>query len=142
MGLGELCVVQKLGKHALCTRREMRLTAQINKYDMDQVVLDLGSDANVLPKKTREHMGRPMLQWSPIQLRMANQQKSLPVGILQGVTVDIEGSSAQADFEVIEIVDDNNPYPTLPRIDWAININRVINLTKHKMIFEKSHYAY
>jgi len=67
-GSGELRIVWKLGKHALCTGREMRLTAQIGEYEMDQVILDLGLDVNVLPKKTWEHMGRPMLQWSPIQL--------------------------------------------------------------------------
>ena len=32
----------------------------------------------------------------------------------------IEGESAMADFEVIEIVNDSNPYPTLLGIDWAI----------------------
>ena len=45
---------------------EMRLGAKIGEYEMDQVILDLGSDVNVLPKKTWEHMGRPMLQWSSI----------------------------------------------------------------------------
>jgi len=58
---------------------------------MDQIILDLGSDANVLPKQTWECMGKPTPQWSPIQLRMANQQKILPMGRLQGITVDIEG---------------------------------------------------
>ena len=43
-------MVWKLGKHALRTRREMRLTAQIGEYEMDKVILDLGSDTNVLPK--------------------------------------------------------------------------------------------
>ena len=42
-----------------------------------------------------------------------------------------------ADFEVIEIVDDNNPYPVLLRIDWATDMNVVINIKKQKMIFEK-----
>ena len=51
----------------------MRLTPQIGEYEMDQGILDLGSDANVLPKKTCEWMGRPILQWSLIQLRMVNQ---------------------------------------------------------------------
>ena len=46
-------------------------------------------------------MGRPTLEWYPIQLRMANQQKILPMGRMQGVTVDIEGVSTQTDFEVI-----------------------------------------
>ena len=81
-------------------------------------------------------MGRPVLKWSLIQLRMANQQKIIPMGRLQGVTVDIEGTSAQADFEVIDIVDDSNPYPTLLRINWATDMNGVINLKKWNMIFE------
>jgi len=133
---GELCVVRKLGKHKARTRHEMRLTVQIGEYEMDQVILDLGSDANVLPKITWERMGRPMLQWSLIQLRMVNQQKIIPMGSLHGVTVDIEGVSALVDFEVIEIVDDRNPYPTLLGIDWATDMNGVINLKKRKMIFE------
>jgi len=39
------------------------------------------------------------------------------MGHLYGVMVDIEGASALDDFEVIEIVDDNKPYPTLLGID-------------------------
>lgn len=105
---------------------------------MDQVIHDLGSHMNVLPKQTWEHMGRPALQWSPIQLQMENQQKILLMGRLQGITVDIEGVSMIADFEVIEIFDDNNPYPTLLGIDQAANMNGVINIKKHKMIFEKN----
>ena len=97
---------------------------------MDQVILDLGLDVNILPKQTWERMGRPVLQWYLIQLGMANKQKIIPMGWLQGVIADIEGASALADFEVIEIVDDNNPYPTLLGIDWAIDMNGVINLKK------------
>jgi len=44
----------------------MRITAQIGEYEMDKVILELGSDANVLPKQTWEHMGSPTLQWSHI----------------------------------------------------------------------------
>jgi len=57
---------------------------------MDQVILDLKSDANVLMKHTWELMGKPKLQWSPIQLRMENQQNIFPLGRLLDVTVDIE----------------------------------------------------
>jgi len=48
---------------------------------------------------------------------MANQHKVLPMGRLQGVIVDIKGARTQMEFEVIEIVDDNNPYPALLGID-------------------------
>ena len=56
---------------------------------------------------------------------------------MQGVTIDIEGASMLADFQVIEIVGDSNPYPMLLGMDWAIDMNGVINLKKKKMIFEK-----
>jgi len=68
---------------------------------------------------------------------MANQQKVIPLGKLQGITMDIEGASAVANFEVIEIVDDSNRYPALLAIDWATDMNGVINLKKRKMIFKK-----
>jgi len=76
---GESPVVWKLGNLTMRMGREMRLTAQNGEYEMDQVILDLGSNANILPKQTWECMGRPVLQWSPIQLRMVNQQKVLPM---------------------------------------------------------------
>lgn len=61
VGLGESLVVWKLGRHALCTGKEMRPMAQIGEYEIDQVILGLGSDANVLLKQTWEYMGRPTL---------------------------------------------------------------------------------
>lgn len=48
---------------------------------------------------------------------MLNQHKIIPMGRLQGVTVDIKGTNALADFEVIDIVDNNNPYLVLLGID-------------------------
>ena len=60
-GSGEPHMVYKFGKHALRTELEMWLTMQIGEYEMDQVILDLGWDANVLPKQTWERMGRPVL---------------------------------------------------------------------------------
>ena len=59
----EQCVVRKIGKHETRTGREMRLIVQIGEYEMDQVILDLGSDVNVLPKQTWECMGRLTLKW-------------------------------------------------------------------------------
>lgn len=68
---------------------------------------------------------------------MVNQQKIIPMGILHGVTVDIERAHVIADFEVIEIVDDVNPYLKFLGIDWAFDMNRVTNLKNHSMTFEK-----
>ena len=40
------------------------------------------------------------------------------------------------DFEVIEIIDDSDPYPALLGIEWAMENAAVINLKKRQMIFE------
>ena len=51
----------------------MRLTAQVGEFEMDEVILDLGSEVNVLTKQTWEQMDSPKLVRSPIHLRLANQ---------------------------------------------------------------------
>ena len=58
------------------------------------------------------------------------------MGRMQGVTIDLEGASTHKDFEVIELMDESTPYPMLLGIDWATDMNRVINLKKRTMIFE------
>ena len=114
----------------------MRLTAQIGEFEMDEVILDLGSEVNVLTKQTWEQMGSPKLARSPIHLRLANQQRVSPLGRLLQVLVDSDGVLNFADFEVIEIIGDRRPYPYLLGIDWAFDNMAVINLKKRQMTFE------
>ena len=103
---------------------------------MTDVILDLGSDVNVLTKQTWEHMGKPTLAWSPIQLRLANQQKIVPLGRFLDLQIDIDGVSTFTEFEVIEIIDDSNPYSALLGIEWAMENAVFINLKKRQMTFE------
>ena len=44
--------------------------------------------------------------------------------------VDIAGARVLANFEVIVIVDNVDPYPTLLGLDWAIQMGGNINLKK------------
>jgi hypothetical protein len=44
--------------------------------------------------------------------------------------VNMEGMKTKVDFEVIEIMDDSNPYPALLGIDWAFDNNAMLNLKK------------
>lgn len=82
-------VVHHIKKY-VWTGREMRLSAQIGYYDMDEVILDLGFEVNILTKQTWELMGKPKLRYSPIHLRLANQQRVCPMGILSDLPVDID----------------------------------------------------
>jgi hypothetical protein len=102
---------------------------------MDNIILDLGSDVNVISRKTWEMMGQPKLIWSPIQLRLVNHDKIVLVGRMIGVSVNIDGVHSIEDFEVIEIVDGITPYPTLLGLDWEFD-NHIIDIKKRQMVFE------
>ena len=58
------------------------MNAQIGDYDMDFIILYLGSDVNILIRKTWERMTNPRLVWSPIQLHLANNLKVFPISRL------------------------------------------------------------
>ena len=103
---------------------------------MDYIILDLGLDVNILTRQTWERMNNPRLDWSPIQLRLANQSKVLPIGRLTQVPVEVKGLRTYVDFEVIDIVDDTNPYPALLGIDWEIDNQTIINFKKMILSFE------
>jgi hypothetical protein len=62
-------------------------------------------------------MGEPTLGYSPVQLKLANQHRLLPIGRLKGVTIDLDGVCTMEYFEVIEILDGKTPYPTLLGLD-------------------------
>ena len=84
---------------------------------MDYIILDLGSNANILTWQNSKSMAKLHLDWSPLQLWLSNQAKLLPIGRLSQVPVDIEGFLKFTYFEVINIVDETNPYPALLGID-------------------------
>ena len=50
------------------------------------------------------------MEWSTIQLVMANQQNIIPLGRLSKIMVDIVGVKVCADFEVIQIMEDEDAY--------------------------------
>jgi hypothetical protein len=54
--------------------------------------------------------------------------------------VNIEGVKTKVDFEVIEIMDESDPYPAFLGIDWDFDNNVVLNLKKCQMSFETDTY--
>ena len=46
--------------------KERHMNIQIGVYDVDSVILGLGSDVSILTKKTWKNMGRLTLGWSPM----------------------------------------------------------------------------
>jgi hypothetical protein len=99
------------------TSREFRLNANIGNFNMGDIILELGSEVNVLPKNTWQCMEELTLGYSPVQLKLSNQHRVLPIGRLKGVTTYLDGVCTKADFKVIEIVDDLTPYLALLGLD-------------------------
>ena len=114
----------------------MRLNVVIRSYEMDEVVLDLGFEVNVMTKKTSEIMAKPKLAFFPIQLRLANQQRVIPLGHLSSIPMDLDGVRSLANLEVIEIIDDITPYLALLGLDRAFENQVIINLKNKTMSFE------
>ena len=110
--------------------------AQLDDFEIKDIMLDLGSDVNILPKKTWEALGKPRLKYSPIQLIMENQYCIFPIGRLENMEIDVAAVKTVSDFEFIEIMGDKDPYPVLLGIDWAYNNYAVIDLKKDTMNFE------
>jgi hypothetical protein len=130
--------VQKMVNQVLCrkrTNKEFIFSAQI-EYDMDNGILDFRFDVNVLPNHTWELMGKPKLVWSHVQLRLVNQHKIVLIGHLTRVLANVDGVCNMVDFEVIKIMDDSQPYPTLMGLERDFDNQAIINLKRREMIFE------
>jgi hypothetical protein len=67
---------------------------------------------------------------------MENQYCIFPIRRVDNVEIDVTGVKTVAEFEVIEIMGDKDPYPTLLGIDWAYDNYAVIDLKKDTMTFE------
>jgi hypothetical protein len=122
------------------TSREFRLNSNIGDFNMGDIILDLGSKVNVLPKKTWQCMGEPALGYSNVQLKLENQHRVIKIGRLKGVTIYLDGVCTKEDFELIKIVDGTTPHPTLLGLDWAFDNQAIINLKTRKMTFEFGDY--
>jgi hypothetical protein len=81
-------------------------------------------------------MGEPTLGCSPVQFKLENKHKFLPIGRIKGVRVDLYGVRTMEYFEVIEIIDGTTPYPTLLEMDWEFNNHATIKMKTRKMTIE------
>jgi len=115
------CIVNQMARRKR-TSKELWFNAQIEEYNMDNIILDLGPKVNILPKITcQEMIGKPKLTWSSIQLQFTKQHYTFPIRQVTGMKVDIGRVSIIVNFEVIKILDNINPYHALLWINWAFD---------------------
>ena len=114
----------------------MGMNIQIRDYEVDSVILYLGSDVNILMKQTCERMGIPWLVWSLVQLWLANQARVTSIGWVRCLSMEVEGMKNYVDFDVIDVVYGRGSYLVLLGFVWANEILEVINFKKRMMTFE------
>ena len=60
--------------------KEVCMKIKIGDYEVDSVILYLGSDVNILTRQTWKNIGIQQLVWPPIQLLLDNQARVTPIG--------------------------------------------------------------
>jgi hypothetical protein len=114
--------------HRKRTNEEYKFIAYIGMYDVDNVILKLGSDAKVFPKKKWDLMGKRKLVWYPVKLSLTDEHNIVPIGCLTGVPMNVDEVRNMVEFEAIEIMEDSQPYCALMGLEWDFDNHAIINL--------------
>jgi hypothetical protein len=80
-------------------------TSKSNKHMIKEVVVDFGSQVNILPRETWIRLRKPLLQPTMNFLKLADQRFIEPIGTLKSVITSIMGIPMRVDFEVINLVE-------------------------------------
>ena len=103
---------------------------EIEGYHVRQVVLDFGSQVNIMTHDTWEQMGRPRLYESGIYLKLANQVLIKPIGVWKNVDMTIKGILTKVYFEIIDPKEGSSSFPVLVGRPWGRNMKASISLNK------------
>lgn len=118
---------------------------QVDRYDLGpqvnldiegvlipQVVVNFGSQVNILPKITWLKLGHSQLTKSDFYLKLAVQGLAKPLGIWKDVETTMMGMSTRIDFEVIEPKPESNSYSTLVGQPYGGKMKANISLNKDR----------
>ena len=86
---------------------------EIEGYHVRQVVLDFGSQVNIVTHDTLEQLGRPRLYESGIYLKLVDQGMIEPTEVWRNVNTTIKGISTKVDFEIIDPKEGSSSFPAL-----------------------------
>ena len=92
---------------------------EIEGYHVRQVVLDFGSQVNIMTRDTWEQMGQPRLYESGIYLKLVDQGLIEPIGVWKNVDITIKGISTKVGFEIIDPKEGSSSFPALVDRPWG-----------------------
>ena len=80
---------------------------------LNEVLLDGGSRVNILPASMYAELGSPKLADAPFQVKMADQRRLQPMGILKDQIINVANLSFKVNLVVLKMEFDENTYPML-----------------------------
>jgi hypothetical protein len=86
---------------------------EIDGHMIKQVIVDFGSQVNILPRETWVRLRKPLLQPTMNFLKLVDQRFIEPIGTLKSVITSIMGIPTRVNFEVINLVKGIPTYPAL-----------------------------
>ena len=88
---------------------------------IEGVQIDSGSSVNLMNADTMEEIGLTTMTTTPIILRMADQSRVKPLGILKQVLTTIKGIDFRIDYIVFKVTESISSYPILLGRPWLFN---------------------
>eukprot|EP01018_Ginkgo_biloba_P002153 Gb_15490 [translate_table: standard] len=89
-----------------------------------KTIIDGGSSVNVIPSSTWEQLGKPPMNLAYYSIKLANQLKIRPIGVLQNVPVMVEGITMSQEFAMVEMTT-NTTYTTLIGRPWLYDTHAI-----------------
>jgi hypothetical protein len=107
--------MHQLSQEAQTNDFDPQVDLEIDENLIKQVIVDFGSQVNILPRETWVRLGKPPLQPTMNFLKLADQRFIEPIGTLKSVITSIMGIPMRVNFEVINLVEGIPAYPALVR---------------------------
>eukprot|EP01018_Ginkgo_biloba_P010552 Gb_35496 [translate_table: standard] len=89
-----------------------------------KTIIDGGSSVNVITSSTLEQLGKPPMNEAYYSIKLANQSKIRPIGVLQNVLVTVEGITVSQEFAVVEMTT-NTTYAALIGQPWLYDTHAI-----------------
>ncbi len=102
---------------------KQRISARIQNFDIDCIILDEELEVNIMKKKTWEVRGRPNIIASFGNIGLFKGKLVTLCGKITSVPIIVNGTSTEEEFEVIRFVKDNAPFSIFLGKTWIVKIN-------------------
>jgi hypothetical protein len=94
------------------------ISARIEDFNIDHIVLDEETQVNIMTEETWEILGKTTMVPSLGRIGLFKRRTITLCGRVTTVPINVHGTSTKEEFEVIMFVEENTPFPLLLGKNW------------------------